>query len=148
MAFPTNPKNELQLDKILNPEALEFLNKKEIFFYSHVNFYIEVLKTLTDFVKNCEKNLLKEKESYKIAGGWWRAGREYENYCFDISDCWGKSEEEVDQCIGKVVAESLKMVLNEEKPPRPENHKFETPNEICAMRRLPLFLQQQVMNGI
>ena len=70
------------------------------------------------------------------------------DYCFDISDCWGKSEEEGDQCIGKVVAESLKMVMNEEKPPRLENHKFETPNEICAMRRLPLFLQQQVMNGI
>lgn len=85
VSFPTNPKNELQLDKILNPEALEFLSKKEIFFYSHVNFYIEVLKTLTDFVKNCEKNLLKKKESYKIAGGWWRAGSEYENYCFNIS---------------------------------------------------------------
>ena len=70
------------------------------------------------------------------------------DYCFDISDCWGKSEEEVNQCIDKVVAESLRMVLNEDKPPRPENHKFETPNEICDMRRLPLFLQQQVMNGI
>ncbi len=69
------------------------------------------------------------------------------DYCFDISECWEKSTDEVGQCMDMAVKKSFEMVLKGEKP-RSVSGKFRTPDKIRAMRRLPLFLQQQVMNGI
>ena len=69
------------------------------------------------------------------------------DYCFNISDCLDKNEDEIKAIIEKSLEKSLEWVQEETKP-RPVNGEFKTPDEIRDMRRLPLFLQQQVMNGI
>ena len=69
------------------------------------------------------------------------------DYCFDISDCLDKNEDEIKAIIKESLKKSLQWVREKTKP-SPVNGYFKTPAEIRAMRRLPLFLQQQVMNGI
>jgi len=69
------------------------------------------------------------------------------DYCFDISDCLDKNEDEIKAIIKESLEKSLQWV-HEKTKPSPVNGYFKTPAEIRAMRRLPLFLQQQVMNGI
>ena len=58
-----------------------------------------------------------------------------------------KNEDEIKAIIKESLEKSLQWV-HEKTKPSPVNGYFKTPAEIRAMRRLPLFLQQQVMNGI
>lgn len=69
------------------------------------------------------------------------------DYCFDISGCLDKNADDIKKIIEESLGNSLGLV-QEGKKPCQVNGGFKTPDEIRDMRRLPLFLQQQVMKGI